>query len=158
VFYGNLDTSTLGGAGFASQRTTKELNLDLSKDDGLELIVLPKNSDEKRYTLIFKDTLLPPDPDNGREQSTISWEFDFEVPKASSAGHSSEPVKLFIPWRRFKATYRGKERGDTKPPNLASVKRISIMMRRYGCRHNADPTTCANVLQAFLQSKTASFS
>jgi hypothetical protein len=157
VFHGILDTSTLGGAGFASQRTAKELNLDLSKDGGLELVVLPKYSDKKRYTLIFKDTILPPNPDNGREQSTISWEFDFEVPQASSAGHSNDPIKLLVPWRRFKATYRGKEKGDTKPPNLASVKRISIMMRRHSYRQN-HPTAHANLSQAFLQSKTATFS
>lgn len=37
-FYGTLDIDTLGGAGFASQRTKNEsLSLDLSRYDGLQL-------------------------------------------------------------------------------------------------------------------------
>ncbi|CAN9223174.1 unnamed protein product [Alternaria alternata] len=63
-FHGNLDITTLGGAGFASQRTTGEdRTWDLSAYDG--------------YTLTLKDEILPLMPD-GREQSTISYEYDFE--------------------------------------------------------------------------------
>lgn len=37
-FCGNLDTSALGGAGFASQRTTREEAWDLSESDGIEIV------------------------------------------------------------------------------------------------------------------------
>jgi hypothetical protein len=53
-FHGNLDIKTLGGAGFASQRTTGEDRLwDLSGYDGLELDIAA--SDAKQYTVILKD-------------------------------------------------------------------------------------------------------
>lgn len=53
-FRGNLDIKTLGGAGFASQRTTGEdRSWDLSFYDGLELGIAA--SDDKQYTLVVKD-------------------------------------------------------------------------------------------------------
>ena len=83
--------------------------LDVTKADG------------KQYTLTLKDELLPKSP-NGREQSTISWEYDF---KPKSGGE-----KVFAKWDDFKATYRGREKPDAKPLDLKNVKRISLMMRR----------------------------
>jgi hypothetical protein len=47
----------------------------VSDYDGLLLDVV--KSDGKKYTLTLKDELLPKSPD-GREQSTISWEYDFK--------------------------------------------------------------------------------
>ena len=130
VFSGHLDTQTLGGAGFASQRTVKDLQLDLSQYQGICLILDASNSDEKKYTFIIKDEILPRNPENGREQSTISWEYDFEVPKASSDRSQPTAVEVFVPWRSFKATYRGKERKGVQGPDLKNIKRLSIMMRR----------------------------
>jgi hypothetical protein len=70
-FYGVLDITALGGAGFAIQRTTGEdWKWDLSEFDGIELVIC--KADERQYTFILKDSLLPPNPDNGREQSTVS--------------------------------------------------------------------------------------
>lgn len=89
-------------------------------------------SDEKKYTLILKDSILPRNPDTGREQSTISWEFDFEVPKASPDQSQESPVELFVPWHHFTATYRGREKKGAPGPNLSDIKRLSIMMRRCG--------------------------
>ena len=43
---------------------------------------------EKRYTLILKDTLLSRDPDTGREQATISWECDFDLPPQTIPGET----------------------------------------------------------------------
>ncbi len=121
IFHGNLDTKTLGGAGFASQRTTGEdRDWDLSNYDGITLDI--KKSDDKKYTLILKDELLPKSP-NGREQSTVSWEYDFE-------GYD-DGGKVFVHWDEFKATYRGREKKDAKPLDLKHVRRISLMMRRY---------------------------
>ena len=84
---------------------------------------------QKRYTLNLKDELLPRDPDTGREQSTISYECDFELPPQAEPGHTTDR-KIFIPWDSFNATYRGKLKKDAKPIDLKKVKRLSIMMRR----------------------------
>lgn len=60
--------------------------------------------------------------DDGREQSTISYEYDF-----SAAGNYS----VFVPWSELKPTYRGKEKNDAPPLNTKSVKRWSFMMRSF---------------------------
>jgi hypothetical protein len=120
TFRGILDIKTLGGAGFASQRTIDEdRSWNLSKYDGLLLDIA--KSDGKKYTLTLKDTLLPKSP-NGREQSTVSWEYDFNGDKEGS--------KVFVKWDNFAPTYRGREQKDAKPLDLKNVKRISLMMRR----------------------------
>ncbi|KAI9650316.1 hypothetical protein NHQ30_000329 [Ciborinia camelliae] len=120
TFSGTLDIKTLGGAGFASQRTTSNRTWDLSACDGI-LLYLGK-SDGKQYTFIVKDELLPPSPD-GREQSTISWELDFKGPADNSS--------VFVKWADFKPTYRGREKPDANPLNLKNIKRFSIMMRSF---------------------------
>ncbi|KAL4805770.1 complex I intermediate-associated protein 30-domain-containing protein [Aspergillus unguis] len=119
VFSGNLDIKTLGGAGFASQRTTDDRSHDLSSFDGLELDIDTEGSDQKQYTLTLKDEILPKRPD-GREQSTVSWEFDF-TPRG----------KVSVKWDDLKPTYRGKEVKDAKPLDLENVKRMSLMMRSF---------------------------
>jgi len=126
VFNGNLDIKTLGGAGFASQRTTGEdKTWDLSKYDGLEIII--EKSDEKQYTFILKDELLPKSP-NGREQSTVSWEYDFTV---ESENLASGAGKVTIEWNDLKPTYRGKKKKDVTPLDISKIKRFSIMMRSF---------------------------
>ncbi|KAK4637882.1 uncharacterized protein CLAFUR5_00677 [Fulvia fulva] len=127
-FHGNLDIETLGGAGFASQRTTDDREWDLSDYAGLQILV--SKGDKKRYTLNLKDELLPRDPDTGREQSTVSYECDFEIPPQDEPGHATDR-KIFIPWTSFNATYRGRLKKDAKPINLKKVKRLSIMMRSF---------------------------
>ena len=118
-FHGNLDITTLGGAGFASQRTTGEHRTwNLSRYDGIELVI--DHADNKLYTLTLKDEILPKRPD-GREQSTLSWEFDFR-----SEGRKT----IFVKWSDFRPTYRGKEKKDVEPLDLKNVKRFGIMIRR----------------------------
>ncbi len=125
-----LDTQTLGGAGFASQRTVGEdTTWDLAAYDGIELDIV--HADEKKYTFLVKDELLPKSP-NGREQSTISWEYDFTANK--------DGEKLFVRWEDLKPTYRGKEKKDAEPLKVDSIKRISIMNRRYVHLSNTVPT------------------
>lgn len=88
------------------------------------------------YTFILKDEILSKRPD-GREQSTISWEFDFCVAENNKASADAEPEinaeskGVYIRWDQFKATYRGREKKDAKPLDLANVRRMSLMMRRY---------------------------
>ena len=126
-FYGTLDIKTLGGAGFASQRTTgDEREWNLSSYDGVEVRI--SQADEKQYTFILKDSLLPPDPANGREQSTISYEYDFTIPPGSL---QDKATVIFIPWEDLKATYRGKEKDDAPQLDRKKVKRVSLMMRRF---------------------------
>lgn len=127
-FSGHLDIKTLGGAGFASQRTVDDMSAwDLSGFDTLVLDV--DRADGKKYTVTLKDETLPKRPD-GREQSSISWEYDF-VPSANGSGDggkASGPVA--IPFTAFQPTYRGKPKPDAKPLDLKDIKRISFMMRR----------------------------
>lgn len=68
----------------------------------------------------MKNEILPKRPD-GREQSTLSWEFDFR-----SEGRKT----IFVKWSDFRPTYRGKEKEGVEPLNLKNVKRFGIMVRR----------------------------
>ena len=152
LFRGSLDFETLGGAGFASQRTTgDDHEWDLSVYVGIKLEVAKGDSTsstppvqsltarltflrlnlraEKRYTFILKDDLLPPNKENGREQSTISWECDFELPPQAEPGKTRNK-SVFIPWKSFNPTYRGKLQKDADPIDLKKIKRFSIMIRR----------------------------
>ncbi|KAI0601952.1 CIA30 family protein-like protein [Biscogniauxia sp. FL1348] len=117
-FHGRLDITALGGAGFASQRSPDGQPWDLSGYQALRLGV--NQSDGKKYTLILKDEILPRRPD-GREQSTVSWEYDFICQRG----------ELDISFEDFKPTYRGRAKPDAKPLDLTSVKRISFMMRSF---------------------------
>ncbi|KAJ5119917.1 hypothetical protein N7448_010586 [Penicillium atrosanguineum] len=126
-FHGNLDITTLGGAGFASQRTTGEHRTwNLSRYDGIELVI--DHADNKLYTLTLKDEILPKRSD-GREQSTLSWEFDFR-----SEGRKT----IFVKWSDFRPTYRGKEKKDVEPLNLKNVKRFGIMIRSFFGEQDGD--------------------
>jgi len=83
---------------------------------------------DKRYTFNIKDTLLPANPENGREQSTISYEYDFTVSKAS-AGKKNTTIR--IPWSALNTTYRGREKTDAPPLDTKSIKRFGIMCRSF---------------------------
>ncbi|PYH48655.1 CIA30 family protein, partial [Aspergillus saccharolyticus JOP 1030-1] len=122
-FHGTLDITTLGGAGFASQRTTTTTReWDLSAFAGLEVHV--PRADQKRYTLTLKDEIPPTRPD-GREQSSVSWEVDFTVPEAGA--------RLRFAWEEFRPTYRGREveREKVAPLDLERVRRVGIMVRSF---------------------------
>lgn len=122
-----MDIKTLGGAGFASQRTSGEdQSWNLSKYDGIELCIA--KADEKRYTFIIKDQLLPQRED-GREQSTVSFEYDFTVTFKEDCEDKS--TKIFIPWSSFKPTYRGKPKDDAPKLNKKKIKRLSLMNRSF---------------------------
>ncbi|OAP60598.1 hypothetical protein AYL99_05600 [Fonsecaea erecta] len=139
-FHGTLDFTALGGAGFASQRTVGEdQHWDLSAFAGLEVSIDPLQSDDKLYTLILKDHILPPNASNGREQATISWEYDFSTsqcrPKIDSPTASS-CQSVFIPWGHLKPTYRGKRTSAPNGLDLGDIRRVSIMIRSFfGSQH-----------------------
>ncbi|KAJ5918242.1 hypothetical protein N7454_010617 [Penicillium verhagenii] len=121
LFHGTLDITALGGAGFASQRTTGEdRTWDLSSYDGIELVLDPRHADDKLYTLTLKDEIRPRRPD-GREQSSVSWEFDFRATR----------TRIFVPWAEFRPTYRGRDKKDAGELDLGNVKRFGIMVRSF---------------------------
>lgn len=127
LFRGNLDIKTLGGAGFASQRTVSELfghGLDLSDYELLVIDIIESASDDKTYTLILKDTEPLPKRPDGREQSTVNWEHDFRL-GSSSGGRAVMRLE------DFQSTYRGRPKSDAEPLNLKKILAMSIMMRRY---------------------------
>jgi Complex I intermediate-associated protein 30 (CIA30) len=131
-----LDITALGGAGFSSQRTTSvEQIWDLSSFDAIYLDLCDSSSlfcplgvpccissQDLTYTFVLKDTLLPPNPDNGREQSTVSWEYDFQ-PREVKGG-------VNMRFKDFRPFYRGKPKNDSDPLKLGSIKRFNIMIRR----------------------------
>ncbi|CCG82602.1 CIA30 family protein [Taphrina deformans PYCC 5710] len=120
-FHGVLDTTTLGGAGFASQRTvTSKMTWNLSDYSGIELDLA--HGDGKKYTLNIK-TVLPDKMDNGRDASTVEYAFSFVAP--------NEPCRIFAKWEDFKPFYRGKPVEDAKPLDTSSILRWSLMMRSF---------------------------
>jgi hypothetical protein len=128
LFHGHLDTSTLGGAGFASQNTQGVHHWDLSSYEGLALILSAGDAaegDEKRYVVTLKDD-IPGRRDDGRMRSGVSWEADFCAPSSSKTTETT----LLLPWSNFKPTYRGRPKPDAEPLDLHDVKRIGFMMRR----------------------------
>lgn len=108
-----------------TQRTVGILNLDVSEFDGLVLAVAEADAD-KRFTLTLKDEVLPK-RDDGRDQSSISWEYDF----TATPGRD-----VVIRWSDLKPTYRGRPKPDAKPLDTAGIKRVSFMMRRYVSHHS----------------------
>ena len=90
--------------------------------------MLITKADAKQYTFILKDELLPFDQATGREQSTISYEYDFELAVGEDKGTNAS---VRVAWDDFKATYRGKEKEDAPSLNLERIKRMSLMMRRW---------------------------
>ncbi|KAJ5153263.1 uncharacterized protein N7482_009741 [Penicillium canariense] len=119
-FHGTLDITALGGAGFASQRTTGEdRTWDLTAYDGIELVI--DSADNKVYTFTLKDEILPKRPD-GRERSSVSWEFNFRAEGSRT---------IFVKWSDFRPTYRGKNKDDAEPLDLKKIKRFGIMIRSF---------------------------
>jgi len=115
-----------------------------------------EQSDSKQYTLILKDELLPKSL-NGREQSTISWEYDFKPSNLLSEG--SGRGKLFFKFDELKPTYRGREKTGAKPLDLKNIKRISLMMRSFfGTQKSSDFSLSIISISAqiSLDSKTSS--
>lgn len=119
-FHGLLDISTLGGAGFASQRTTKGIGpWDLSDYNGLE-ITLDRESDGKLYTIILKSDTVPKISGEEGRGTKINWEYDF---RAGSG-------KVRVKWDDFKSTFRGKPVENPLPLDLSNITSLSIMARR----------------------------
>lgn len=163
TFNGTLDTKTLGGAGFASQRTVDPFLVDLTGVGALIAdVVVP--ADNKTYTLTLKNDILPTGPD-GREQSTVSWEYDFVA--LGDGDKEGETKQVKMPIDQFKPTYRGRPAEDAKL-DLANIKRISFMMRRYVEPYEMSsrpaallpllPANCVSVTSSFFEKQDGDFS
>ncbi len=114
---------------------------------------------DKKYTFTLADTVLPPEPNTGREQATVVYEYDFQL-NPSNSSHASNTTtnstsasgtttaaaavvttktesgseagtKIFIPWDAFTATYRGRVKEDAPPLDRRGIKRMSLLIRRY---------------------------
>lgn len=147
-FYGNLDTTALGGAGFASQRTATEKTVwDLSSYAGIRFELV--QGDALTYTFILRDELPPVKISNETgeltEQSTIGWEYDFQGPGGNETyplgraydTKSPTPVSVFAPWADFKPKFRGRDRPDAAPLRLDNIRRMTLMIRRYDAISNS---------------------
>ncbi|CUS14706.1 unnamed protein product [Tuber aestivum] len=139
AFSGSLDAKTLGGTGFASQRTTGECIWDLSEYQGIELFVklegcedIPSISSDppaiKTYSLNIRDLLPDTYIEKGtvRENSTLEYEATF----TPSEGLSSDGERILLPFERFEATYRGRPQNGTEL-NLSNIRRFSLMARSF---------------------------
>ncbi|KAF4991669.1 hypothetical protein FDECE_13958 [Fusarium decemcellulare] len=134
-FYGNLDYETLGGSGFASQRTIDGWpGLDLSEYDSI-ILEIPY-TDGKEYSFNLKDTVVP-DVD-GREQATISWEYNFQLPATPTSQTSDSVESVIVKFSDLQPTYRGTIQNDTAPLDLASIKRVNIMIRSFFAEQEGD--------------------
>ncbi|KAM4063114.1 complex I intermediate-associated protein 30 (CIA30) domain-containing protein [Hirsutella rhossiliensis] len=146
-FHGHLDTQTLGGAGFASQRTRGALALDLRAYDGVVVSIAgPAAADGKRYALTLKDSLEPPRRD-GRDRAGVSWEADFVADR---------PRDVKLVWSDFKPTYRGRPKEDAEPLDLAGIKRVGLMMRSFFGQQEGDFSLELHAIAAWKRRPAAS--
>ncbi|UZJ51334.1 hypothetical protein CBS101457_000654 [Exobasidium rhododendri] len=146
-FSGFLDTTTLGGAGFASQAYSKNGQgfpgsvIDGNKYCGLRLVVASPQSSSAdsrsgkdqagggkapvtRFVLNLKPTIAPTRPD-GRKESTVVYEYSFDASKSDKDGTMS----ILAEWNQFNATYRGRPADDAEPLDPSQVREWSIMAR-----------------------------
>ncbi|RDA82374.1 hypothetical protein CP532_4774 [Ophiocordyceps camponoti-leonardi (nom. inval.)] len=140
-FNGTLDTQTLGGAGFASQRTAdEELCLDLKGYDGIVVSLVGCGEEKKKFALTLSDVrgekrVRDSDDDEEEEEeeeeeeggkkrdaAVLSWEAVF-----CCCAAKDKVVRLA--WEDFVPTYRGREVKEAKPLDLSCVRRVGLMMR-----------------------------
>ncbi|KAI8836872.1 complex I intermediate-associated protein 30-domain-containing protein [Chytriomyces cf. hyalinus JEL632] len=122
-FSGTLDTSTLGGAGFASVR--RYVNFDLSLFSGIRVVVA--KADGMRYSINLKNSQQERRPD-GRLESSVEFKYNFETRNSSSQQVFDAPFTAFKPY------YRGREVTDpSKMPklDLSNIQVFSIMIQSY---------------------------
>ncbi|CAN8102654.1 unnamed protein product [Discula destructiva] len=128
-FYGTLNTEVFNGTGFASQRTADDWpGLDLSAYSGL-IIEVPY-TDGRKYTFNVKDTVLP--PVNGGDRASVSWEHNFQLPASLDViAPPGDLMKSIVKFEDLVPTFQGRVQNDIAPLNLASIKRMNIMIRGF---------------------------
>ncbi|KAJ1045049.1 hypothetical protein NDA11_001095 [Ustilago hordei] len=137
VFSGFLDTTTLGGSGFASQASTTPPPVTLAKTDfsGLRLVIRrepnwsepspippggsnPGGGKRPVTSFVFQiKTEKPRRRPDGRRESGVVWEWSFTVPQTQEGmkGSRVNPVlsneEFWVfdsTWEDFKPSYRGR--------------------------------------------------
>jgi hypothetical protein len=116
-FYGYLDTTTLGGAGFASQQYWFPNPLDARRYRGIYLVV--SKSDGKRYSINLTEK-YPENRGDGRNRSQINHKAPF-IPKEGT---------LYLLWEEFVPNFRGRPT-DAPPLNLEHICGLNLMMQSY---------------------------
>lgn len=155
-FTGFLDTTTLGGAGFASQAYPHPFpgaTLQFDHFRGLSLVVRALQKLDSRpsdaagstlsssskypgggktpvrsYVLNLKTTKAKQRPD-GRRESQLTYEFKFDVPDDAKDAPGSQTLEICSHWGEFKPTYRGRPSEDAPPLDPAKIQGWSIMAR-----------------------------
>lgn len=151
-FAGNLDITTLGGAGFASQRTVQPLPIPLDADrfSGLSLTFNPISSassspSSSSSSLDLPETAAPGTVQtftlqlhtqteerrwDGRRKSAVVYEWDFSLPhrQLDSVVSAGKNRTLTAPWSSFRPFFRGR---PVEAPKLdpRRVTQWSIMAR-----------------------------
>lgn len=148
-FSGFLDTTTLGGAGFASQSYMNVIPgepIDATSFEGLRLIGrrLPLDSDPGRantsypgggkgpvtsYVINLK-TVAPSYGPDGRRQSEVVYEWNIQLGDAKEkAINDGALFDVRSSWTDFHPTYRGRPAPDAPPLDPSKIKEWSIMAR-----------------------------
>ncbi|KAJ4138711.1 hypothetical protein NW768_002570 [Fusarium equiseti] len=123
-FYGHLDYETLGGSGFASQRTIDGLPVtDLTGYDRL-LLEIPY-SDGKIYTINIRDS------DDQKDGSTLNWAYDFQIPATKVSEGLVELTQVVIYFKDLVPTVRGTRQKEAKSLDLSNIVGASIMIRSF---------------------------
>ncbi|KAI9050786.1 hypothetical protein LZ554_004905 [Drepanopeziza brunnea f. sp. 'monogermtubi'] len=131
-FSGTLNSTALGGAGFASQRTVDDWpGVDLCAYDGLAIQV--PYSDGKMYTLTLRDGAVGPADE---EAGFVNWEWNFRVEAtgtgaAAAGGAGKGYAETSVRFGDLVPTFRGRVVNETEPLDLANIRRVSIMIRSF---------------------------
>jgi len=142
-FEGNLDSQTLGGAGFASQVYRHPLSLPDMENEShrysafiLELDPLQQDQHWLRtFTFGVRDAPLGPP-----NESAVIYQYDFTLSSLQKSNLSKldQLVKIKIPFNRLVPTFRGRPKPDEKPFNPTQTSPITFMARSF-FNHQSGP-------------------
>jgi hypothetical protein len=119
-FYGTLDTTTLGGAGFCSQQFWFQTPINASNYSGIGIRLLSDPNQSSKIYSINLNNKYPKDRGDGRNESQINY-------KASILANANE---IRILWADFKPNYRGKPI-DAPSFDYTNIAGLGIMMQSY---------------------------
>ncbi|KAI9363480.1 complex I intermediate-associated protein 30-domain-containing protein [Zopfochytrium polystomum] len=136
TFSGTLNTTVLGGAGFASQRTLAACNL--TGYAGIEIVVLAV--DERTYALNLFNAVGERFP-NGTAKPSVEYKYSFSkrdafdaLPRslADAGGSTGETLLFRAPFATaFPPTVRGRAAPALPPLDPAHVVAASLMVQSY---------------------------
>ncbi|TPX42504.1 hypothetical protein SeLEV6574_g05569 [Synchytrium endobioticum] len=124
IFSGNLDVKALGGAGFASQRSTllpPGQFYDVSGYNAIAIHIL--RGDGREYAFNIKNIEGERTPD-GRVNSSIEYKTTFQTVKDQEGLYITK-------FRDFKPYYRGRPAEDAKPLDTSKITSFSIMCQSF---------------------------